>query len=382
MISTLPDQGIIFWPVGNGDSTTICVDKRTVIQVDLNHLEKADDKDDPRYPVLDELKKLLPKSDDKSYLSVFVLTHPDQDHCRGFSELLKKVTINELWFTPRVFSEYKKDLSDDAKALQTEAKRRLKVVIKNKGKVNDGDRIRVIGYDDLLKEDDYKDLPKDLLTIPGNTIDVINGSSKASAFSAFIQSPFKDDADGDRNDTSLGMQVVLKSADNKFRVLLLGDLAYPTIRRIFDRSEKENLSWDVFLAPHHCSKKVMYVKDENDEDTLKKDMMDSFESNEQDDAYIIASSQSDFTDEKGDDPPHTKARKQYEKITVSGHFLYTAEYPDKKNPEPIEFKMVDGSFSLSGKKGADENKKSSLAAAVATARGSDAPPHEQVGFGK
>ena len=83
MISTLPDQGIIFWPVGNGDSTTICVDKRTVIQVDLNHLEKADDKDDPRYPVLDELKKLLPKSDDKSYLSVFVLSHPDQDHCRG-----------------------------------------------------------------------------------------------------------------------------------------------------------------------------------------------------------------------------------------------------------------------------------------------------------
>ena len=75
---TLPSQGFVFWPVGTGDSSTVVVQSGVVMQIDLNHLESANDDGDPRTPIVDRLTELLPKVDGKPYLSVFVLTHPDQ----------------------------------------------------------------------------------------------------------------------------------------------------------------------------------------------------------------------------------------------------------------------------------------------------------------
>jgi hypothetical protein len=57
-----------------------------VLQFDLHHLGGSDGKDDPHTPIVDRLVELLPKKDNKPYLSVFVLTHPDMDHCLGFRE--------------------------------------------------------------------------------------------------------------------------------------------------------------------------------------------------------------------------------------------------------------------------------------------------------
>src|SRR5271155_1351260 len=96
----LPKQGVVFWPVGTGDSTTIVVTDEAVVQVDLHHLECSELEDDPRIPIVDRLVSLLPSVGDKPYLAVFVLTHPDKDHCLGFRELLKKVRIGEIWFSP------------------------------------------------------------------------------------------------------------------------------------------------------------------------------------------------------------------------------------------------------------------------------------------
>ena len=382
MAVSVPKSGIIFWPVGNGDCTTICVDENTIVQVDLNHLEKAKDSDETVYPVIDELIKILPKDDKKPCLSLFVLTHPDNDHCKGFAELLKKIRINEIWFTPRIFREYKKDLSDDAVAFRDEANRRLKLVIKNEGKVNNGDRIRIVGYDDLLKEEEFTGLPKELLTIPGSEITSINGNSTSSKFRAFIQSPFKDDSDGDRNETSLGMQVALFVNKVSAKVLLLGDLAYPIITKIFERSKGDNVAWNVLLAPHHCSKKVMYWKNEDEEEeTYKKEIMEAFKKNKQVGSYIIASSYSDFTDGDGDNPPHSKARAQYEKIIDAGHFLCTHERPSKKAPEPIIFELTEKGLTLCKTKNENDTQKSSLSVAVAAARGGSTPPSQQIGFG-
>src|SRR5687768_3020007 len=99
---TLPARGFVFWPVGTGDSTTIVVNEWTVVQVDLHHLVAADDSDDPRMAIVDQLVKALPKKNQKPYLSLFALTHLDLDHCQGFKDLLKRVQIGELWFTPRL----------------------------------------------------------------------------------------------------------------------------------------------------------------------------------------------------------------------------------------------------------------------------------------
>ena len=98
-----PDRGFIFWPVGTGDSTTIRVSDTVHLQLDLRHMAKAEDDDDPASPVIDELIEILPTIDGTPYLSVFALTHPDLDHCQGFEDLKDRVLISELWMSPRTF---------------------------------------------------------------------------------------------------------------------------------------------------------------------------------------------------------------------------------------------------------------------------------------
>jgi len=101
-VSELPSRGVVFWPVGTGDSTTVIVDDEVVLQVDLHDMAKADDDNNPEVPVVDRLADALPQVDGKPYLAVFALTHADKDHCLGFADLLGQVQIGELWSTPRL----------------------------------------------------------------------------------------------------------------------------------------------------------------------------------------------------------------------------------------------------------------------------------------
>ena len=343
MAFELPGRGLVFWPVGNGDSTTIVVDSETCLQVDLNHMEKSEDDDDASWAVVDELVERLPKANGRPYLAAFALTHPDQDHCRGFAELLEKVDIGELWFTPRIFAEYSKDLCDDAKDFKKEAERRVKKTIDTEDDPGAGNRIRIFGYSELLEEDDYKDFPEDRLTIPGDELTVIDEKDVSDEFRTFIHAPFKDDAAGERNDTSLGMQITLYYGDQKLRALLLGDLSYPIIKRIFEVSEEDDLAWNVLLAPHHCSKAAMYWKDEGEDDEkLKKHIVEEMDDASVEPNRVVSSSNPVPSSNKaGDNPPHAKAKTQYETITES--FLCTMD-----QDEPIVAEVNDKELVLAG----------------------------------
>ena len=380
----LPAQGFVFWPVGTGDSTTVTVNPDTALHVDLHHLASSNDDDDPHTPIVDRLKQLLPKRDDEPYLATFVLTHPDEDHCLGFADLLQEVSIGELWFSPRIFREYKKDLCDDAKAFQKEAKRRVKKTIAKKGNTSSGDRVRIIGYDDLLEEEEFKDFPRDRLTVPGNAITDLDGANHAAEFRAFVHAPFKDDATGDRNDCSIALQIRLIDDPGVGAGLFLGDHCYPTIKRIFERSKADDLEWNVMLAAHHCSKSAMYWKDDGDDDeVLKQDILDAMEKAELQPGYIVASSEPiPASNKKGDNPPHAKAKQRYEEIT-NDEFLCTQEHPDKDSPQPIVFEMSTDGLRYR-ESGASTAKASSISmsAAIVAARGTDEPPRERVGFGR
>jgi beta-lactamase superfamily II metal-dependent hydrolase len=372
----LPDVGFAFWPVGCGDSTTISVNEETFVQVDLRHMECAEDEDDERTPVVDRLVKILPKKDGKPFLSLFVLTHPDKDHCCGFKELLRRVTIGELWHTPRIFREYKEDLCEDAVAFREEAHRRAKLVIDKGGAVRSGDRLRLVGYDDLLQEEAYQGFPKAKLTIPGTAVTEIDGVDQTDLFRVFIHAPFKDDADGDRNDTSLAMQVTVQRGEHTCQALLLGDLSYPIIKRIFDSSEAGDLKWDVLLAPHHCSKSVMYWKDEGeDKESLKQGILDAIERAAKPDAMIVASCDTvPETNKDGDNPPHAIAKARYEEIA---EFLCTGDRDDA----PIIFALEENGLERPEPASGEEDA-AALAAAVPAARGAAEPPKERIGFGR
>ena len=77
----------MFWPVGMGDSSTVVVDDEHVLQVDLHDQAAAGEDDAVFAPVIDRLADVLPERNGAPYLSVFALTHADQDHCRGFGDL-------------------------------------------------------------------------------------------------------------------------------------------------------------------------------------------------------------------------------------------------------------------------------------------------------
>ncbi|MHB8593728.1 MAG: ComEC/Rec2 family competence protein [Acidimicrobiales bacterium] len=356
MTSTqLPDQGLVFWPVGTGDSTTIVIDEEHVVQVDLHDMAMADDDDAIVAAVVDRLVEVLPERDGAPYLSAFILTHADKDHCLGFADLLDQVTIGELWATPRLWREYTENdvpLCPDAEAFHKEAKRRVAATEKAiaDGDVPaSGDRIRVVGYDTDHNKHAYDQLPDEYLTYPGDAVTTIDGEDLSDRFEAFIHAPFKDDCAAERNDTSLALQVTLKDTDGREgHVLLLGDLAHETITKIFEYSEyaerPERLTWEVLLAPHHCSKKVMYVVEDGTE-VLKQEVLDLLERHSAGSSVVVVSS-AEFpeSNKTGDNPPHLLAQARYEEI--ADDVICTGEYPEADAPRPIVFALGDDGFVL------------------------------------
>jgi len=412
--NSLRNQGVVFPSVGTGDSTTIVIDDVHVVQVDLHHMEQANEEDSKYTPVLDFLKEHLPQRNSHPYLAVFALTHADKDHCQGFGALLDSgIHIGELWATPRLWREYAEDdteLYEDASLFHEEADRRVQASLEHiragRG-IPSGDRVRIIGYDTDFDDANhpYRDLPDEQRSFPGQLVTTVDGVDVSDRFEAFIHAPFKDDCAAARNDTSLAMQVTLKNGDTKGRVFLLGDLAYPTLRRIFDRTkDTDRVAWDLLLAPHHCSRKVMYAPNEQGEEELQQDIMDAFDYSQGERAYVIASSEPiPRSNQPGDNPPHAKAKARYRELVDSENFLCTQEYGDTNHPMPIVFALIPG-VGLEILQPAETEETASLGktiivviaagivvakvgggllrAAIKRARGADAAPTKPVGFGR
>ena len=105
------------------------------------------DPDDDTRDVAKDLRDRLGRdAKNRPYVDAFLLTHPDADHIRGLQNHFwlgsladypddkkpdgeKRIVIRELWSSPLVFRRACKNhtLCDDAKAFNTEAKRRVKV---------------------------------------------------------------------------------------------------------------------------------------------------------------------------------------------------------------------------------------------------------------
>ncbi len=379
MAFQVPLRGFVFWNVGTGDSSSVIINDERWLQVDLNHKAEADEDDSVYSGVVDELIDRLPLRNRRPYLAVFALTHPDRDHCLGFQRLLDEVDIGELWFTPRIFDEYKKDLCDDAIAFKEEAERRVKATIKDPA-AESGDRIRLIGYSDRLDEEPYKAFPEERLTVPGNAIVEVDGEDLTDDFRAFIHAPFKDDvADDDRNATSLALQVRIVEEGTESNVLMFGDHAYPVLRKIFDHSEAADLAWGAFLTAHHCSKSAMYWADTaNDEETLRQDILDDLSVNGVEPGYCVSSCEPiPGSNKKGENPPHAKAKRRYEEIVDKGRFLVTQEHPDEGKPEPITFEATADGLTFTGSTSASMPKSKAKVAAAAVIAPPAAPREPQ-----
>ncbi len=157
---------------------------------------------------------------------------------------------------------------------------------------------------------------------------------------------------------------------------------YPILKRIFEMSEEQDLAWNILLAPHHCSKSVMYWQDEGQKDeTLRQDILDAFEKHMLSPGYIVSSSEPiPARNESGDNPPHAKAKRRYLEIGPN-EFLCTQEHPNTRAPVPIVFSLTANGLEYLAPAPASRPASASLGAAVAAARGSKETPRDTVGFG-
>ena len=136
------------------------------IVVDVNIRQAADDDDDDETPdVASMLRDRLKRdSQGRLYVDAFLLSHPDEDHCRGldrhfhlgptdtWKKAEDKIIIREMWSSPIVFR--RKDrigetICPDAEAWRKEARRRVNLykASQSKSNINDGDRVLILGED-------------------------------------------------------------------------------------------------------------------------------------------------------------------------------------------------------------------------------------------
>lgn len=308
---TVPRAGLAFWNVGAGDSTVAFSGGEPVLLVDMRELADPGD----ATSLLDWLLPALPRRGRRPYLRTFALTHPDEDHCQGFAELLDAADIGEIWCTAHLFEEADADMCDDAQAFRKEAQRRLRV----RAPRASGDRIRVIGSAEAQK-DCRVAIPEECALEPGSVVTTLDGQAGVEAL---VLGPDSDvPIDAERNTASLGMHLTVQGASGSLHALLLGDMGHDELTRVFGR---DDLTWDVLLAPHHCSTTASCL--DGGSGPVDRELMSAIETTRSTCAYIVASAgKIPSSDKDGADPPHARAKREYERLVQAGHFVCTGEH--------------------------------------------------------
>src|SRR6185369_7719813 len=75
-----------FYPVGNGDQSIILLNDGTSILIDCNIRQDSINSTDPKiFDVKKDIMNSIKNRNGIPFVDVFILTHGDCDHCRGYS---------------------------------------------------------------------------------------------------------------------------------------------------------------------------------------------------------------------------------------------------------------------------------------------------------
>lgn len=365
---------VTFFPVGNGDMTLITLIDDTNILIDVKIRAAADDPDDDTCDVAAELRKRI-KTDDKGrpYVDVFVLSHPDEDHCTGLQKHFhlgkpedykdeppegaeKKIFIRELWSSPIIFRRASKNhpLVDDARAFNTEAKRRVKLYKENLGTgITDGNRILIIGED----EDPEKTKGLEgILIKEDHAIYNINGKYSTAAW-MMVLAPFpKQDEEEEKSLVKNHSSIIIQyhiAADNTSKEACLfltgGDAEVAIWKKLWQKHQHnpDYLKYDLLQTPHHCSWHVLSFDSRSTCDNPKVDEEAKKALSQANKGAIIVSSSKAIKDDDSD-PPSYAAKQEY--LTISKNFKCTGEYPNETTHEPMEFIIAADGVQPPGKK--------------------------------
>jgi hypothetical protein len=348
---------VLFYPVGNGDTSQIVLENGKRILLDYRHLTKAEDPDEPAIDLKARLKKELSDANKDSF-DVVAFTHGDADHICGSTDFFElrhaekyqggdRVPIPELWVPAAMVLEEGSCESRAAEFViwRQEARHRLR----------QGDGIRVFSKPEKLKswfdENDISlESRRHLLTDAGQLVPGFGLSEDGVEF--FCHSPFIKHVDGAvddmRNACSLIFNVRFMAGASTFDLLAVGDSEWEVLEDIVATTRAhgndDRLAWDLFNIPHHCSYLAL-SDDKGERETTPKPLVAELLRAAKAGAYIISSSNpiEDTVDaRKSIQPPHVQARKCYERYlrdVAGADFLVTMEQPSTARPEPIVFRI-------------------------------------------
>jgi hypothetical protein len=344
---------LTFFPLGNADCCRIDLEGGQKILFDFADMRCADDPDDLRIALTEELREDL-KTAKREYFDVVAFTHLDNDHICGASEFFqldhaekyrgeKRIRIDELWVPAAAVIE--EGCTDEDRIIRAEARYRLK----------QGVGIRVFSRPDKLKdwlegEGLSIDERRHLITDAGQLIPGFSATGQGVEF--FVHSPFAtrlNDAEViDRNVDSLVVQATFVCNDTVTRVLLGSDLDYSAISDIVNvtkaKKRDERLESDVIKLWHHCSYKAIGPEKGENKTKPVEEVKWIFEDKLPRNAIVISTSKPIPSDDKDDQPPHRQAAAYYRECVeeVGGEFKVTMEHPTKTKPEPLVIE-IDGS---------------------------------------
>jgi hypothetical protein len=352
---------ISLFVVGNGDMTLIELESGRKILIDANIRSAADDPDDDTPDVATELRDRLSRdAQGRLYVDALLLSHPDQDHCRGFprhfhlgppgewSKTADKIFVRELWSSPMVFrrASSQHSLCDDAEAFNSEARRRVARFRETGGFVGEGDRILILGEDENGKTDGLTAI----LIKTDDSFSRVNGEHDYSMTTRLLAPrPKSDDQDEEElrsknhSSTILRFSLLGGGKADAGRFLTGGDAEVAIWERLWEEhvANADWLSYDILLAPHHCSWHSLSYDSwsEFGEDAEVSAKARKALSQTRKGAVIVASSNPIKDDDN--DPPCIRAKREYEDIAKSaaGSFKCIGEYPAAKKPETMEFEI-------------------------------------------
>lgn len=356
---------ILFYPVDNGNMVLLKLNdnNQTTILFDIFIRNAADDdSDSSKFNVAKHLKENLKRDKlNRPYVDVFLLTHHDEDHIRGFkkhfitcddisnddkdNEENEKIVINEIWSSSRFWKKASESnfLIEDAKLFNKEIKKRVNLYKENQKIQEAGKRAIIICDDENNKTEGLEEITKSLFT----SFSKINNSDLENKIKIYILGPIPKQEDEDiddykksnRGSVVLSISVFEESYENK--ILLTGDAEMFVWEYIYNKFEKnlEQLSYDILLVPHHCSWYSIGYKDNNTgEKVLSENALNSL-SQAKENSFIIASCMPIKDDDKN--PPHYEAKEKYSKIKNIKEFICTSEYKIEDKAVPIIINLTE-----------------------------------------
>lgn len=354
---------IIFYPVGNGDTSQVILENGKRILMDYRHQKKTEDGTTPEINLKVRLTQEL-KDAGRNYFDVVAFTHGDRDHIDNSTEFFElqhatkyqgegRIKIKTLWVPAAMVLEKAPsgNQSDEFVIWRQEARHRLK----------EGKGIRVFSKPAQLK-DWFKEngltleSRRHLITDAGQIAPDFDIATDGVEF--FCHSPFikhVDEGDDLRNDASLIFNVRFCKNGQNYDYLAVGDSTWSVLEDIVDTTQAhgnmDRLAWDLYNIPHHCSYLAL-SDDKGQFETKPKPRVEEILLSGKDGAYIVSSSHPIMDTKEGREqtqPPHIQAKKCYEtyrKKTGGAKFLVTMEEPNGTKPEPLVFKVDNHGLSL------------------------------------